>query len=425
MSWLQRYRLRHLLRFSFWLVPALCMLAALPALLLVRWVDAHSGLTLLNYTEDGARQILSAMASSMLTFIVFAVSALLLVLQLASSTLTPRIIALTFASRGPQLTVGLFVFTYTFTLGASARVEPGYVPQIVVLLAVAANLVSIAVFFWFVHHLGSALRPVAILHALCAAGRRVIDDVYPMAFDQPASRLQTQEELSEPLRLIEYTGPSGTFLAFGKAELVKAAQQADCVIAILPQVGDFVALGDPLFSVRPAGRKIDADALRGMVAVGPERTLEQDPGFAFRIMIDIASRALSPAINDPTTAVLALDQIHRELWHLGRKQLDQGRAFDERGEVRLVFPTPQWEDFVALAVSEIRLYGASSIQVARRLRAMLEHLIGVLPEPRRAALREQLSMLAHAVERAFPEPDDHRRADTGDPQGIGGSTRQK
>jgi len=427
MSWLQRYRLRHFLRYSFWLVPLVWMLAAMVALPVVRWLDIETGWRLFNYSEEGARQILNGLSSSMLTFMVFAVSALLLALQLASSALSPRIIAGAFANRVPQFSIGVFVFSYVFALGALARVETGHVPQLVVFVAILSNLLAIIVFFWFVYRVGSSLRPVAILLKLSKSGRKVFDGVYPHPWNSrtPESTPQAREELSGSPRVIEYTGASGTFLAFGTAELVEAARRADCVIEMIPQVGDFVPNGDPLFRIYPADRDVNAGSLRQMVAFGAERTLEQDPAFSFRIMVDIASRALSPAVNDPTTAVLALDQLHRDLLYLGRKQLDSGSATDKEGRLRLVYPTPQWEDFVALAVSEIRLFGASSIQVARRLRAMLEHLAGVLPEPRLPPLREELAMLQHSVENAFPEAKDRKRAETGDLQGIGRSSPPK
>jgi uncharacterized membrane protein len=425
-TWLQRYRLRHLLRFSFWLVPVVWMLAAVLALPAVRWLDAQTSWRFFNYTEEGARQILNGLSSSMLTFMVFAVSALLLVLQLASSALSPRIIAGAFASRVPQFSVGVFVFSYVFALGAGARVESGQVPQLVVFVAILSNLAAIVVFFWFVYKVGTSLRPVAILLALSKAGQQVIDEVYPLKWDATASTPspQARDALAEPSRVIVHAGTSGTFLAFGTLELVKAAQRADCVIALIPQVGDFVAQGDPLFRIHP-DRDLDAASLSEMVAFGAERTLEQDPAFAFRIMVDIASKALSPAINDPTTAVLALDQLHRELLHLGWRQLASGRVMDEQGKLRLTYPTPEWEDFVALAVSEIRLFGANSLQVARRLRAMLEHLASALPEPRIPPLREELAMLQHIVDRAYPETKDRERAQTGDLQGIGRSSAPK
>ena len=419
MTWLQRYRLRHFLRFSFWLVPVIWMQAAVIGLPTVRWLDAQTGWRLFGYGEEGARQILNGLSSSMLTFIVFAVSALLLVTQLASSALSPRIIASIFASRASQTSIGVFVFAYVFALGAAARVENGHVPQLVVFVALVSNLAAIIVFFWFVFRVGYSLRPVAILMSLSRRGRKVFDEVYPDAWSaEPRAR----EAPLGPSRVIARDRASGTFLAFGTAELVAAARRADCVIELVPQVGDFVANGDPLFRVYPADRDIDAAALSQMVAFGAERTLEQDPAFAFRIMVDIAARALSPAVNDPTTAVLAIDQLHRDLLYLGRKQLSSGRAVDDRGALRLVYPTPRWEDFVALATNEIRLFGANSIQVARRLYAMLEHLASALPEPRRPLLREELAMLQRAVERAFPDERDRSRAHTGDLQGIGHSS---
>src|SRR5262249_20243417 len=140
----------------------------------------------------------------------------------------------------------------------------------------------------------------------------------------------------------------------------------------LPQVGDFVATGDPLFRVVPATADVNPAALCQLVAVGQERTLEQDPTFAFRIIVDVASKGLSPAINDPTTAVLAIDQLHHLLHPVGSRSLDDGRVRDEGGKLRLVYRTPDWEDFVYLAVPEIRHFGGESIQVVRRLRAMLE-----------------------------------------------------
>jgi len=204
-------------------------------------------------------------------------------------------------------------------------------------------------------------------------------------------------------------------------ELVQLARDADALIALLPQVGDSLSPGDQLFRVHGGARPISGDALRGCVAVGPERTLEQDPRFVFRILVDIANKALSPAINDPTTAVLALDQIDHLLLFLGRRRLSDGRARDSGGNLRLLYDTPDWPNFVALAVSEIRHFGAGSIQVGRRLRAMLEHLIRELPENRWPPLQEELSLLESSVKREFSDELDRKRAAVADQQGVGAS----
>jgi uncharacterized membrane protein len=211
----------------------------------------------------------------------------------------------------------------------------------------------------------------------------------------------------------------GVVLAFDIRGLVALAERADCVIEMVPQVGDFVAVGDPLFRIYQGGTSLSADALCQSVAVGQERTLEQDPAFAFRIIVDIASKGLSPAINDPTTAVLALDQIHHLLRNVGSRHLDDGRVCDAAGQLRLVYRTPDWEDFVQLAVTEIRLFGATSIQIARRLRAMLENLIQSVPEERAARLRQELDLLQRTSKRFFMEPEDQALANISDFQGVG------
>jgi uncharacterized membrane protein len=184
-------------------------------------------------------------------------------------------------------------------------------------------------------------------------------------------------------------------------------------------VGEFVAVGEPLFRLYAGAVALDDAALRGALAFGRERTLEQDPMFAFRILADIAAKALSPAINDPTTAVLAIDQIHRLLRGIGKRHLDSEAILDETGACGVLFHTPDWEDYVTLAVSEIREYGATSLQVVRRLRAMLENLIESLPSARRPHLEVQLRVLDRAVRRSFPDAEDREAAGAADPQGLG------
>jgi uncharacterized membrane protein len=151
-----------------------------------------------------------------------------------------------------------------------------------------------------------------------------------------------------------------------------------------------------------------------------ERTLEQDPAFAFRVIVDIADKALSPAINDPTTGVLAIDQIQFLLQEVGKRDLTAGTVSDVNGNVRLVYRIPDWEDFVLLGVAEIRHYGAGSMQIMRRLRAMLEDLIKFLPADRAPLLQEQLELLHATVKREFDDPRDREQAEIPDSQGLGG-----
>ena len=150
---------------------------------------------------------------------------------------------------------------------------------------------------------------------------------------------------------------------------------------------------------------------------------EHDATFAFRIIVDVAIKALSKAINDPTTAVLSIDQLHRMLRVVGRRNLHDDFLRNASGQARVVFRTPNWDDFVQLACREIRIYGAANFQVARRLRAMLLDLLQALPENRRPALREELELLDWSLGRLQLEPRDLAVACTPDLQGLGGSLR--
>src|SRR5581483_6417846 len=224
--------------------------------------------------------------------------------------------------------------------------------------------------------------------------RLVIEQVYPTDYD-PARPEQPADGVppAAPAQVVRHAGRPGVVMAFSPEGLVRLARDAGAIVELVPQVGDPVARGDPLFRVYGGARRVPPAALRGCVAVGTERTLRQDPRFAFRILVDIANKALSPAINDPTTAVLALDQIAGLLLCLGRRRLDEGLARDADGKLRAVYGTPDWPDYVTLAVTEVRHYGAGSIQVDRRLRAVLEHLIRELPEARRPPLEAELALL--------------------------------
>jgi uncharacterized membrane protein len=167
---------------------------------------------------------------------------------------------------------------------------------------------------------------------------------------------------------------------------------------------------------------IDDRAVRSTVAFGPERTLEQDPMFAFRIIVDIALKALSPAINDPTTAVVALDQVHRLLRLVGRRKLRGEVILDDGGQPRVIFRTPNWEHYVQVACNEIRACGANNLQVARRMRAMLADLRSTLPEHRRPALETELDLLDWAIQTHFSRPEELALSRIPDTQGLGGSS---
>ena len=420
MTWLRRYQLRRTLRWSLWLMPVVSIGVAVLAAPLIRWLDHLTGWSWFNWSPEGARTILGAFTASMQTFVVFVVASMLIVVQLASAQLTPRFIAMVFASLHVKWVLSAFTFAYTYTIAASGRIDDAP-QQLPVAFAIICNLACIALFFWFGQWLGGSLRPIAVLQVVAEEGRAVVESVFPEPFD-PAEHLASWSPAPDAdAVIVDHTGSSGVVMAFSQRDLLAIAERADVVIELVPQVGDFVAHGDPLFRVLKSRGPFDVSGLRTYVALGAERTMEQDPRFVFRIIVDIAIKALSPAINDPTTAVLALDQIHRLLMYVGKRRLDAGQSRDAGGRLRLCYGTPDWADFVSLAVTEIRHFGAGSMQVARRLRAMLEHLLRILPEARKPALQQELSLLERATQRAFADEEDRARCQVGDLQGMGGS----
>lgn len=440
MTWLLRHRVRQYLQDSIWLLPALAMVLALVAVRFLHRLEESMGWGT-SLDPDSARAVLGMLAASMFTFIVFVSSALLIAVQLASAQLSPRIIAMLFRDPVTRISLTVFVFTFTVTLAVLVRVATS-VPVLTAHLAAYSSLASLGVFLYLIDHVGKWLRPSGALRAVGQQGREVIESVYPRlltrALEEPALADQPSQD-GEPTAVI-VNSRDGVILAFDINGLVVLARRADCVIEVVPQVGDFVAAGDPLFRVFPSpcplppntggagrvkgGANLAARALCPLVAVGQERTLEQDPTFALRIIVDIASKGLSPAINDPTTAVLAIDQIHHLLRNVGNRRLDDERVRDSSGRLRLMYRTPDWEDFVHLAVTEIRHFGGESIQVARRLRAMLENLIQTLPEERAELLRQELILLRRSAERFFLEPEDRALAEVSDFQGVGGTPGQ-
>ena len=188
---------------------------------------------------------------------------------------------------------------------------------------------------------------------------------------------------------------------------------------MLAAVGDTVVDLTPLLRVFGAPQPIDEGALANTIEMGEERTFEQDPKYAIRLLVDIAIRALSPAVNDPTTAVQALDQIGDLLLRLGRRRLEIGDFRDSDGKIRLAIPFPAWGDFVRLALDEILFCGANSVQVMRRMNALVSDLILVVPEERRTVLRHWQARLKTSIARSFADEQEKLNASMADRQGLG------
>jgi uncharacterized membrane protein len=423
--WNNIYRATSYLKSALWTIPLLSILVVLMVAPVLRVIDARLGWRLSGLSVSGAQALYQTTITLTLSFVVFTFGSLLVAIQVAGGQLTPRIIATTLLRDNVvRYSVGLFVFTLVFAVMALNRLDQT-VYEIVSLLTAVLAIACMATFLFLIDYAARLLRPVSILARVGDEGVHVIMAVYP------ESATTTPEVDTDAVareggrRSVPHAGAAGIVLAVDLDTLVADARRAGGIIELVPQVGDFVATGEPLLELYGGAVSLADPRVQSTVAFGPERTMEQDPMFAFRIIADIALKALSPAINDPTTGVLALDQLNRLLRVVGRRRLRSETIADRAGAPRVIFRTPNWEDYVYVSCTEIRACGASNVQIARRMRAMLDNLIATLPARRHAALEAERRRLDLAIAPLYPIDEDRELASVADVQGLGGSSASR
>jgi uncharacterized membrane protein len=423
--WNHAYRAWSYVKSALWVVPLVAILLVFVTAPVLRVLDSWLDWRIAVMHVAGAKALYETVITLTLSFIVFTFGSLLVAIQIAGGQLTPRIIATTLLRDNVvRFSVGLFFYALVFSISALDRLQDEVYALVSILVAIL-GVICMAVFLFLIDHAARLLRPVSIVARVGDHGLRVIRAVYPQL-----AREGTDESDAEPLalgpprRIVCHAGRSEIVLAVDMETLVAEAVRHGGVVELVPQVGDFLAQGEALFALHGGAVGIDDRKLSAAVAFGVERTMEQDPMFAFRILADIGLKALSPAINDPTTAVLTLDQIHRLLREVGRRRLRGEVVRDERGEPRVIYRTPNWEDYVHVACQEIRSYGAGNVQVARRFRALFENLLAALPPNRHEVLELELNRLEQMIETLYPMLEDRELARIPDSQGLGGSSRE-
>jgi uncharacterized membrane protein len=260
----------------------------------------------------------------------------------------------------------------------------------------------------YVNHIGRSLRVSALIELVGRDTRSLLDKVYP-----------DQRGVVEDDPRVVVAAKSGVVNEIDRDGLIDLAVEADCVLHVVPPVGGFVPAGAPLLRI-VGETPLDHEAARSKLKLGLERTLDEDVAYGFRMLVDVAERGLSESpFLDPTTAVQALDRLHDGLRQLVGREFPDGRYVDQAGQLRLVIPVMDWEAYVHLAFDEIRLAGAGSPQVTRRLAAALEDLISIAPADRRPVLEEELELLSKAVEGLDREQRDQDSALVPDGLGLG------
>ncbi len=375
-----------------------------------------------------AQAALSAIASGMLslTGIVFALA--FVMVQFNAVAYSPRLVV--WLSNDPILfhSLGLFIATFLYaiaTLGWIDRGGSGKVPLFSAILVVVLLIISMVAFARLVQRLNN-LQISNVLHLIGQRGRDVIQAMFPERDATAGAASESWTQAAEEARkrpvtqTLRHSGEPWAIANFEIDALVRLAREADAVIVMECAVGDTLSDDALLLHVYGGRKPLDETRLRQAIRLARQRTFEQDPKYPLRLLVDIAIRALSPAVNDPTTAVQAIDQIEDLLLRLGRRALDAGCVRDEQGVLRLVFPTPSWGDYLTLAFDEIRQYGATSVQVMRRLRAALLNLADSVAEAgHKTAVQSYLLHLDQVVEHSTLDALDRGMALREDRQGLG------
>jgi uncharacterized membrane protein len=418
-TWAARFRLRQYAKASLWIVPLFGLVLGVTLAEVASAVEGASWLPKSwDYSASTASSVLSSVVGSMIALLGFVVTIGVLVIQQATGTLSPRYMRLWYRDRLQKAVLATFTGTFAFAYTLLRSIETDSVPNLGVTLAGIAVSVSLLLLLIYLNRFTHNLRPVAIADIVGRLGEDILDHA--------AERLRTMKVSDGPLptagpvnRIMSQRG--GVIQAFDAPGMVALAARHDCVLVLGASVGDFVPPGGTVVEIHGGASAPDPSRVTGLLALGAERTIEQDPAFALRILVDIAIRALSPAVNDPTTAVQVLNHIEAFLHKVGRAgPRSHYVSADDRGRPRLVLPGRPWESYLDLAVTEIRDYGVGSVQVCRRLRALLDGLLATLPAPCGPALRAELDLLDDAVDRMFPDAPRRARARTADSQGIGG-----
>lgn len=387
-------RLRSYLSTSLWALPgailAACVVAAVATTLLdrrlsddVRWV----AWLFFTGSPEAAREIFSTIAGSMLTITGVVFSITMLVLQLASSQFSPRALRTFLRDAPSKVALGTFVGTFAYALIGLSTVrstdELEFVPRLTVTIAFVLILASLAMFLHYIHHTARKIQVTSIIKSIgeetiTAIERRLPEGASVEAVDTAALAALPYEVKSRH---------AGVIQGVAEEELVHLSQRDDLVLELTGRVGSFVPLNTTLFrSSRPLSEE-QQSKLASHVAIGTERTLEQDIAYGFRELTDIALRALSPAMNDVTTAINVIDAEHDLLIRIGRRADRPAVQSDSDGVPRLIMQQFAWEDYLDMVFAELSEAGGEYERIRARLSDLAASLVSELPATRAVAVR--------------------------------------
>jgi uncharacterized membrane protein len=411
---------REVLRTSLWFVPAIEVIGAIGLFVLTTLLDHaafHGDFRIPDWvisgTADAAREILTAIAAAVITVVGVVFSIILVTLTLASTQFGPRMLRNFIRDRGTQLTLGTFVATFVYSVLVLVSTGSTFVPHIGVTVTLALTVADMAILIYFIHHTAVSIQLPQVIASIASDLAEAIEV-------QGGSRKSPQEQGPSAIELLarsEQNGdvllaPVSGYLQFIKQQdLVRLAAAADAVICLEHRPGHFLVRGHRYATVWPAEA---AEAIRHKLGrahvVGSHRTLTQDVSFGIDQLVEIAIRALSPAVNDPFTAMTCIDWLGDNLckivadWHPNRVHRDR------LGYIRVISADPAYDRLVQRAFEKIRQSSMGMPTIMIRELEALARIMAETKEPgQRRVLLEQAAMIDRACERSVPEADD--RAD--------------
>lgn len=388
------------LRSSLWFLPGMMTVGAVVAawslLRADRWVVASElelGPWGYGGGADSARQVLATIAGSIMTVTGVTFSITMVALVLAAGQYTPRVLRNFVRDRVNQTVLGVFVGTFLFTLLVLRAIRAGddaFVPALAVTGSIALAVVSLGFFLYFLHYMANAIQVSNIIRNVAREAHAEIDRTFAGAagFTGPPLLRGGWQPSASGLRVV--AEKEGYVSRIATDALIATARAHETALDVVVGPGDFVSRGDAVAFARgnPAERARLADQVREAFHFDSQRSISQDPAYGFRQLVDIAVRALSPGVNDPTTACNCVDYLGGFLAHLADLEWPDVELRDDDGAVRVIAPPGTFAGYVDLACSEIRHYGRADLATTVRLLEALRRAAEASDRPdRRAALR--------------------------------------
>jgi len=353
---------------------------------------------------EGARQLLSTIAGSMITVAGVVFSITIVVLTLASSQFGPRLLRNFMRDRGNQVVLGTFIATFTYCLLVLRSIHgdggPTFVPYISVTLGIVLSLLSVAVLIYFIHHVSVIIQAPAVIAMVSAELEEVIERLFPEKLGKaPVVPLYPPipkdfDSNAEPITALD----TGYLQAIDNDSLLKLAVENDLLVKVNYRPGQFVIAGNPLLRAWPRERvsKESGSQFNEAFVLGSSRTPTQDVEFCIDQLVEVAVRALSPGVNDPFTAVNCVDRLGAALCQLSERDIPSAYRFDEKNRLRVIAYPVSFADLSDAAFNQIRQYGRSSVAVTIRL---LETLLVIARRVRREGDLEALLRQATMIQR--------------------------